>query len=273
MLRMIGIFPHPPIVLPEVGRNEWIKVKKTYEAMESLAKDFLSEGIKKLIIISPHGPGFRDSLLISNEEELTGDLGNFNFEKKYLFKNDLDMATAIYEHPENKNNLFVLTNPSGSGSFSVRPSLDHGVLVPMYFLEKELGQPEVVNISPGFMTDQALLKAGQIIADVIDQQKEPTAVVISADLSHRLDQSGYYGFAEAGPVFDAAVCDALAKNKVEDVLRIDPEITEEAGQCGYIPLVLSAGMLRNKKYTSELLHYEHPFGVGYMVSKIMIRGE
>ncbi len=268
MLRMIGIFPHPPIVLPEVGRNEWVKVKQTHESMEELAKDFAEAGIKKVVVISPHGPSFRDAILINNDEEMHGDLKNFNYDKEYRFRNDLETAKKIYRHPKNSAGIFVETNPEGSRSYTMRHSLDHGVLVPLYFLEKEIAELEIVTVSPGFLSEKELLSAGEILRDVLDSHEEPYGIVISADLSHRLDKDAYYGFSPAGPVFDQEICDAIEENRLEDIVKINEDIIKEAGQCGYIPLTILVGAVKNKDYDSKLYSYEHPFGVGYLVASV-----
>lgn len=48
------ISPHPPIILPEIGRDQLRFVKKTIEALELVAKNLADSKPDELIIISPH---------------------------------------------------------------------------------------------------------------------------------------------------------------------------------------------------------------------------
>ena len=273
MLKMMGIFPHPPVIIPEIGRNEWTKVKKTYDAMEKLAQDFAKAGIRRFVVLSPHGPAFQSTLLINSEEILRGDLKNYDFHKEYEFQNMKTIIEKIIRHRKNPGNLFVLSGNLGFRDYMVKKTLDHGVLVPLYFLEKEIDDIELVSISTGFLSEEEMLLAGEIIAEVLDEQEEDYGVVISGDLSHRLSHESYYGFAEEGIVFDRKIAEAFEKEELEKIAEIDEIIVEEAGQCGYIPLVIASGMLQGRAYQSEVINYEHPFGIGYLVGKIKVTGK
>jgi hypothetical protein len=46
MIKKIAIFPHPPVVIPEIGKNGWQLVRKTFSAMESVGRSFLKMGSK-----------------------------------------------------------------------------------------------------------------------------------------------------------------------------------------------------------------------------------
>lgn len=255
MIKKIGIFPHPPVVIPEIGKDESLKVKETYKSMESLAREFIKDGIKKILVISPHGPAYSRMLAVNTNEYLVGSLKDFNYTKEFSYKNLLNLSQEFTKR----------------GFYPIKANLDHGVLVPLYFFNKYKANIEILSISTGFMDKKDLESMGKIIGDILlneNKYKDETfGLIVSADLSHRLKPDSYYGYSEDGPVFDKMVCEAVENGKVEELINIPMNIVEGAGQCGFIPLLLAAFAVSGLKIDSEVLSYEKPFGVGYMVGK------
>lgn len=255
MLKKIGIFPHPPVVLPEIGREDAREVDETYKAMESLGQEFASEGIKKVIVISPHGFAPSRMHAVNTTTTLKGNLGQFNYTKEFNFRNDTQMVKKLVEN----------------GFYGIESELDHGVLVPLYFLEKVISDLEVVSISSGFTNIKDLEEKGKVIANLLNRDehfnKDNFGLVISADLSHRLKEDSHYGFAEEGPIFDRMVYEAIEEGRLYKIKDIPEYIVEGAGQCGFIPLILASFVLGEFKIKTKVLSYEKPFGVGYLVGK------
>lgn len=72
MTKLLGayLFPHPPIIVEEIGKGQEKEAEKTIIGVKSLAKDI---GIKKpttIILITPHGPVFSDAIAVSCEKNL-----------------------------------------------------------------------------------------------------------------------------------------------------------------------------------------------------------
>jgi AmmeMemoRadiSam system protein A len=101
---------------------------------------------------------------------------------------------------------------------------------------------------------------------------EGDVIVVSGDLSHKLSDSGPYSYDEMGPVYDKHIVDAIAERRYIDILDMDPEMLERAGQCAQKPLELLIGVLEGYASESEVYSYEGPYGVGYMTAHIT-RGE
>ena len=47
--------PHPPIILPEVGRGEEIKIDKTVAAFRRMAREIAEIAPDTIFMSSPHG--------------------------------------------------------------------------------------------------------------------------------------------------------------------------------------------------------------------------
>ena len=61
---MAGLSPHPPIIIPEVGRGEEKDAEATIRAMEELGTVFASADHDTLIVFTPHGLVFGDAVSI-----------------------------------------------------------------------------------------------------------------------------------------------------------------------------------------------------------------
>ena len=63
----------------------------------------------------------------------------------------------------------------------------------------------------------------------------------------------------------------MKKKDIEGILSLDPEFVEEAGECGYRSIIILLGILKNLNWEPEIISYEGPFGVGYLVANFKIK--
>lgn len=254
MIKFAAICPHPPLMVDGVGKPEDLKiVKKTIDAVQKLAEEIAKENIKTVIIISPHGLIYPDRMNIWYGGEFDGDFSKFGAPDKYIeFMPDNDLAKKISDLSE-ENGIRI-------NHYTENFDLDHGVMVPMHYLSNHL--PEDVKIIPinySYLDNATHYKFGQIIAEVCDQTDENIAIIASGDFSHRLLENGN------GKEFDAQLVNDLKKNNIAEIIDYDEDWIEEAGECGYRSMMILFGALAKKKFVPEVLSYEGPFGVGYMV--------
>ena len=57
---------------------------------------------------------------------------------------------------------------------------------------------------------------------------------------------------------------------IKSILDMDDEFIERAGECGLRSIVIMLGALENSKVKPEILSYEGPFGVGYLVAEFKV---
>src|SRR5258708_12367421 len=72
-----GIAPHPPIMVPEVGREAISEVRGSIEAMAELTRRIIRSGAETVVIISPHAPLSPDAFVAYHAKQLPGDFANF----------------------------------------------------------------------------------------------------------------------------------------------------------------------------------------------------
>src|SRR5207302_6418591 len=141
--------------------------------------------------------------------------------------------------------------------------LDHGVIVPLHSLPRTMAGKHCVFLG---VSAWALPRFVDFGAWLHNRLRDRSAIVIaSGDLSHRLTPDAPYGFRPEGTVFDRQVIDALRGHDWERIEGIDPELVEQAGECGLRPLAILLGAARAAGLSSRVLSYEGPFGVGYPV--------
>jgi AmmeMemoRadiSam system protein A len=94
------------------------------------------------------------------------------------------------------------------------------------------------------------------------------AFIASGDLSHRLKPQAPAGYNPNAHVFDEQVVDALRSNDPQKIIDIDFNLRRLAGECGYRSLLVAIGASAELPLSCEVLSYEAPFGVGYLVAQI-----
>ena len=246
---------HPPILLPEVGGAESQRVQATAHAMEELDAILVAVPATLAIVISPHSPSSMTSLPVRRATRVGGDLARFRAPQVRIEADvDLDLASKLVADGQRAG--FALTWAEDS-------ELDHGVVVPLHMLPRTMKGKHCVFLGVSGWPLQRFLAFGGWLQQWL--QHRGAILIASGDLSHRLTPDAPYGFRPEGPVFDRLVIDALRGHDWQRIEGVDPDLVEEAGECGLRPLAILLGAARAAGLTSQVLSYEGPFGVGYPV--------
>jgi len=275
------ILPHPPLAISEVGRGEEKKISGTLDMMNQVSREIRDLAPDTIIVISPHAQVFRGSncVHINEHATLAGDFSNFRAPAvKLTCENDLDFVAGIIKEAE-KAGLRAggMQRLRGNGSDAVSPekgvgTLDHGTMVPLYFIDREYRNYRLVVISIAFMYSRSVYEFGKCIKRAIQGYKAANGgrfvIIASGDMSHKLTEDGPYGFDPAGPKFDKFFLECVEGGDIDSLIDIDGEFLDDAAQCGYYGTVMMFGALDGDEVSSETLSYEGPFGVGYSVVRI-----
>lgn len=263
MLSFASICPHPPIIIPTIGKQADLKlVSKTIEGMKKLSQKFAEAGPLTVLVISPHGPLDPQNFTISNSPTLTGNFYNFgDVDTELVFKN-------------NQNLVEKIKNEAGKANIPLRivniKELDHGSLVPLYYLSQTLPNIKVVPLAFSFLGIEAHFKFGQTLQKVISGDPVSVGIIASGDLSHRLTPGAPGGYSPRGKEFDEKIVELLKKKEVKGILNMDKDLIEQAGECGYRSTIILLGALDGLDWQPEILSYEAPFGVGYLVANFKL---
>ena len=88
--------PHPPMIVPQVGRGSEKQITKTIRAYETVAAGIAGIRPETIIVTSPHAVLYADYFHISPGEDATGDFGSFRApEVRFAEKYDTELVKAI----------------------------------------------------------------------------------------------------------------------------------------------------------------------------------
>lgn len=266
-LEIAALAPHPPIIIPEIGGGERNKVAKTIESMEELARIFVDKELDVLVTISPHGPVFSDVISSLHVNPIRGSFAAFGHpEVSLTLELEETLSEKINREMEREKIPFRKLREEDCKRFRITPELDHGVLVPLYFLQEQGIDLPLVPLNMGLLTYAELIQAGNVLQRVFADYPARIGVIASGDLSHRLTKNAPAGYSPQGREFDEKVMEIIEGGNLLELKNLDPILVEKAGECGLRPLLILAGVLSGKPVKSQVLSYEGPFGVGYGVA-------
>lgn len=257
------LMPHPPVMIPEVGRGREDEIRKTIESCEEISNRIRESEAKIIIIISPHGVVFIDGVAVITSKKLKGNLGKFGVPQlQFDYEIDTELALKIIRNAEEKGIGVAPLNEINASRYGVSLELDHGAIVPLYFIGKEY---KLVHITYGMLSPMELMNFGICIKNAVSECGSSAVFIASGDLSHRLTKDGPYPYSPLGEKFDKQLIDILEKGNLKELFTLDKYLVREAGECGLRSLYILAGALNSTNIRGELLSYEGPLGVGYGV--------
>lgn len=154
------------------------------------------------------------------------------------------------------------------------PHPDWGFNVPLHFLAKDVHGIEVKAHLTDLESPQVHFNRGQQLIKNLRYIKR-LAWIASGDMSHRLKKDGPYGLHPSGKKFDQKFIGLLKKKNAPAILNLEPKLIKEAGECGLRSFCSLLGALKGAKmnWKTEVLSYEAPFGVGYLVADFKLSPE
>jgi len=261
---VLGIIaPHPPIMVREVGGNEADATLASVHALETARSLLDSFRPETVVVMSPHAPGYRDAFDVTTAPRVSGDLGQFRAPQVSIAPaGDPELAAAIIAGAEAAG---ITAVPREDSRFGLERGLDHGVLVPMSFLDRD-GRYPVVVLSLSFLPYEQHRRLGVVVREAAAELGRRVAFVASGDCSHRLTPSAPAGYSPRAHLFDERLVELLSANDFDGLSHIDAHLVEEAGECGLRSFITLGGFLEATGAASRVLAYEGPWGVGYLTA-------
>lgn len=259
MIVFAAFTPHTPLLLPTVGKNARRKLKLTVSAMERLADKLRAATPDTIVTISAHATQHEEAFSANLHDAYRVDLREFgDLATTRAFSPNLGLIDAIQRATRQEGIGFTLNSDA---------LLDYGSSVPLVVLvPTQTTAPRIAPVSYSGLGPKEHLAFGRTLKNVFANRPERIAIIASGDLAHCLSSDAPAGFRPEGSVFDEAVCQAVRQGSATQLLTLDPGIVERSAECGYKPLLTLFGILEHVHVVPELLSYEAPFGVGYLVA-------
>ena len=249
--------PHPPLIVPAVGRGGERQVAKTIASYEKVADEIAALKPETIVIISPHSVMYSDYFHISPGTGATGSFGRFRapevtFDEVYD-KELVDKICGIADRED-----------FPCGTMGERDKeLDHGTMVPLWFIRNKYKGGKIVRIGLSGLPYSSHYKLGKMIAGAVDDLGRKAVIVASGDLSHKLQDYGPYGFAEEGPEYDRKIMDVMGRAAFDELTEFDEDFCDRAAECGHRSFVIMAGAWDGIKVRAHVYSHEDVTGVGY----------
>lgn len=258
--------PHPPLIIPDVGRGQEKAIQATIDAYHEAAKKIASWQPDTVVVLSPHSIMYADYFHISPGTGARGDFGQFRAPQvKIQVQYDTELVEALSQEAEARE--------IPAGTMGERDSrLDHATMIPLWFLNHYYTDYKTVRIglsglplSQHYMLGQCIQKAAELCGRNI-------VVIGSGDLSHKLKEDGPYGFQKEGPEYDSRIMEVMGAAAFDQLFDFTEEFCDKAAECGHRSFVILAGTLDRLAVKAEKLSHEGTFGVGYGVCTYEVEG-
>ncbi len=261
------MLPHPPLIIPEVGKGEEEKIRNTIEAYRKAAQDISTLRPETIVLCSPHQTLYADYFHISPGRGAKGDFRQFGAPQ---------VAMEVTYDREFAEHLGSMAGAEGlhAGMLGEREKrLDHGTLVPLYFVNQYWTEYRLVRVGLSGFPLTAHYRLGQCIRKVSETLDRKVVVIASGDLSHRLKEDGPYGYRKEGPEYDARIMDVMGRGDFGELLDFPEDFCEKAAECGHRSFTILGGAFDGIGVQAQALSYEGPFGVGYGICTYRAAGQ
>ncbi|MEI6627387.1 MAG: class III extradiol dioxygenase subunit B-like domain-containing protein, partial [bacterium] len=170
-----AIVPHPPVLIPNIGKENINKLSKTNEALKTLEQDLYASKPDIILVISPHGEIQSKAFTINLSNKYTANFESFgDFATKLNFKGDTTLITTSKESISGKFALNIISEPN----------LDHGTSIPLFCLTQHIEDARIIPIYFSMLDNLTHVEFGKALKEIILSTDKRIAILASGDLSH-----------------------------------------------------------------------------------------
>ncbi len=256
-----GITPHPPLLIPAIGKGQEARLEATKKALLELERELYVTKPHTIIIISPHGGLYPEAFTIN---------AHTPFQANYIQFGDLATKEEWEGVPEIAAKISHEASVRGIRvQLTSQEILDHGSSIPLHFLTDHLPDVKILPIGFSGLSPKEHIDFGILLKDIIMESNKRIALIASGDLSHCLTKESPAGYDKHGKQFDDQLISLLENRNTSGVVNLNEKIVGKAEQCGYRSILILLGVLKNMNYTFKNHCYESPFGVGYLTGQFL----
>ena len=165
---------------------------------------------------------------------------------KFNLNIDIALTEQIINYAQKENIQTVEITKDSAYQYGLKYELDHGSMVPLYFINKRFSDYKIVHITYGLLPKIQLYKFGMCIKKAVEDMDINAVFIASGDLSHRLSKDGPYEYSPYGKKFDEELISLLKSGDVVGVFNMDETTVKNAGECGLRSYYIMLGAMDGK---------------------------
>ena len=249
--------PHPPMIVPDIGRGSEAQIADTTAAYERVADEIAALAPDTIVITSPHSIMYSDYIHISPGRSAAGSFAGFRapnvrFNEEY----DTELVKEICRLADEED--------FPAGTLGEREKeLDHGTMVPLWFIRNRYKGGKIVRTGLSGLPLIDHYRFGMMIREAAENTGRRVVIVASGDLSHKLQDYGPYGYVPEGPEYDERIMDVMGRAAFGELLDFDSSFCDKAAECGHRSFVIMGGAFDGTTVRAERLVHQDVTGVGY----------
>lgn len=254
-LAFAAIVPHSPLLVPNIGKENFSRFAQTLPALANLSADLKATAPQAVIVLTAHGPKRERGFVANLSPRFTSDLSAFgDLVTRFEFAGSLMLPSRLREYLEGKASLMLTTQEELDYASSIALSLA-GVN----------DKTPVIPISVSGLSLEEHVQFGRQLRDFILAEDLNIAVIASADFSHRLSKQSPAGYSAKAKKLDQKVVELITASNTKELIALPAEALADAAIEDLSTVAVLLGALEGFNWPARQLSYEYPFGVGHAV--------
>lgn len=260
------IAPHGSEIVPALAGNKLGLFSPTRKGMKELAMRMKEASPDTMVVATPHNLRLQRHIGVVTAEQSSGRVAEGRKEIRLRAKCDVDFSKRVVDAAERRGLPVVAANYGALEGPMSDLAMDWGTLIPLWFLLKGTRlKSRVVIVTPsrGIPLRQNF-EFGRAVAEVAESVERRVAFVASADQAHAHKKGGPYGFDRRAAKYDSLVAEAVKRNRLENIMDLDPDFVEGAKPDSLWQIAMLAGALSLVKMDGRLVSYQVPTYFGML---------
>jgi AmmeMemoRadiSam system protein B len=259
MICFSAIVPHSPLLVPRIGKENTELLERTRSAIHQLSEELYASRPDTIVVISAHETQHASAFSVNLHDSYRVSLEAFgDLDTSTQFSGDVVLMNEIVDAAQEREIPFTLDSYH---------ELNYGTGVALELLASNLSQAKIIPVSISGLGFKEHVQFGTMLKDVLEHTHKRVAIIASGDLSHCVNEQAPLGKRPEGAEYDSLIQEAVASVSTSVLLSTSDNLLEKAQGSIHKQLLILFGVLEHTNVRTELLSYEAPFGVGYLVAQ------
>ena len=260
------VAPHGGEIVPALAGKKLRLFAPTRKGIRALAADMKEARPDTIVVASPHNLRLKSHIGVVTSEYSSGKVVERGREIRMRVRCDVDFSNRLAEAAQDAGLPVVAANYGVYEGPLSDMAMDWGTLIPLWFLLRGARlKSRVVIVTPSREIPlEQNIAFGRVFAELAGREKKRLAFVASADQADRHRKSGPYGFDRRAAEYDRLVVEAVRRDRLEEVMKLDPDFVEGASPDSLWQMSILVGAMSVTPMRGELKSYQVPTYYGML---------